>query len=642
MGTRINEKIEPIKLGYELRDHANHPIKIAYELGEISGKLSIAPQVKRKEGTLVFYWKEREISLEIRIHYEFTDNSKKAYNFDRFLDDLQELIEKVIDFDESGTNQSKINHFINPHLSGVYRDLDRLSNPVEVSYELDQDRIKFHGISTQNLYEYAWNNKRDENAKLGFPVLINGIEKEVFWSEKKKSWILDEFERNPVPRTGKSLIGISKSPDHDINKRHNFNKLERMKYSLNDLKNSANYPGNKVLKNIFSSKNQLRNFSPTNLSQTLDNFDLVDDFDNLDSEQRKCVREFFKQYALVIDGEGGTGKTEVGALAAIIAALQGKKVFISSETNNAIDNFLSRIHGKVVKSKLAHQKLNIVRYRSRFQDVKSTDIEDYELESVIRGLQQGIKQAYSSSVGAGKDSALKREFNELFTKPRILERIIALTYDIILGTYGIISEQRYFHDPLQVFDTNIIDACSSVNFSSFSLSARKSRSWILLNDERQLSPLTIGDFLLKQPLRFPDENEIKKAVKYDPGGEKFKNACTIVGAKEYRESVASYFKRNTRIKSITLKNQYRIHPDLYVQICAAFDKQPESKKSNSSHFLDLGTISPLLSTKKRLNYHMMKGEEIPLKMGFKVAELIKDLEKNLDESHRKVSVGIAC
>nr|MDO8110338.1 hypothetical protein [Candidatus Sigynarchaeota archaeon] len=578
--TSIDDKLTRANLRVDFKDRRNIPVKDPGKLCAIHGKLAFAVNVRYKEGKIDITWGGQDGSLTMRMNYEIVDAVDQAYSCDQFLAEIQEIIQKNRVLDESDDEQKLLHHFLIPHISGVLHDLYQLEHPVDASYELIGKRVKIHGIPETSLLEYGLNLQRDEGINVSMPVLMSGHEVEMHWNSDTEEWNLADSITNDMPRDGKLQIGYKNDLFNDGNKNHDHNKLRLMLTCLNDLKARIGSPGHENLRLLFADKDSNVNSTITSNSETNDiakisaEFGLKQAYDELDDEQKRCIEDIFQKKVVSVNGEGGSGKTEAGAFATVIAAILGYRTIVTTETNPAIDNFLDRIDKKYRSIPNTWKRLNIVRLRSRKQIApaaihKAPD--QIELEFEIKRLRKDINDHFGTVPESSPDFQLKRQFHDVFSRSDVLERFILLSYDIILATYGIICERKFFQDSTHLFDLNIIDASSSVNLSAFSLGARNSRRWIFLNDEAQIAPLTVGDFLLKQPLRFPEKEELQNAAKYDPKDADLKKSRVIWDSKKYKESAASILGHLDLVSSHFLKNQYRIHPDLYNKICKAFE-----------------------------------------------------------------------
>ena len=647
----IDSQLQQLNLEYSIRNRKKISPKNNYKLFNFNGKLSVAQNFRLKEGILVLIWKNRDISIEININFELVEDKAFSYDCNQFFEDIKELIQKYQKLNELDTDQSRLNHFLNPHISGVRNDFDRLYSPIRVSYELKGTNIQLKGISEKKLMENARNNQNNNNQTISISVIIENIDVELLWNDEKEFWVINGIENITIPVKGSLIIGKKKDIFREKNKNHNRNQLNRMLNCLKELKHNLNSPGNTILNTLLQDSNpsnfqiQTAYIDAKEIEKKILEFHFNNEYMKLDNLQKKCLNKVFKNLVLCINGEGGTGKTEVGALISIIYSLFGKKILISSVTNNAVDNILERIDKLLISSKSAKRKLNIVRFRSKNQRAVKENLKKYGLDYEIKCLQNEIEQKYSKISKNSDDFQIKNEFYKLFNRPETLERVISLAYDIILTTYGLLSARKYFYNNIQKFDLNIIEASSSVNFSIFSNGAHNSKKWLFLSDKNQLSPLTIGDFLLRQPLRFPNKDEIQNAVKYNSVSQDFKKSHTIWSTKEYKKSIASVitrFENNKNISVHNLKQQYRIHPKLFEKICYAFDEKFERKNVDLTKYIDLNNISPLFSPNNHLKYQIMKDEEILNQMGKQIAKLVEDLIKNSTKSNKTITIGVAC
>ncbi len=516
-------------------------------------------------------------------------------------------------------------------------------------------------------------NRKDQD-NLIIPVKIRGDIIEIQWNQTLETWELCD-EHIKIPKTGNFKIGKGIDKNYNRNTRHELNKLNRMKYCIDSLKENSNFSGGKTLVDLVNpqlnhtpklndnSKSQNTTNELTSFKNILNKYEMMTFFNRFDDQQKKVIEEIFDQNVVILNGEGGSGKTEIAAFIALFYILLEKRVLISTETRNALDNILFRI-SKISKT-IQNSTLftNIIRLENHSPSYEIDTLEQWGMSKEVQkitkqiiGKTQNIQENNKESnkensrennrennKANNEKNHLKTSFRNIFTKPRKLERMIAQSYNIILSNYGLICERDYFNDPFQKFDLNIIEASSSSNFSAISTSILNSEKWLFLNDNAQITPLTVGDYLLKQQLRFPNENELDSAVKFDPSDLNLSKTKKIWSNREYGKGVVSLFtqfKTNDNIVFLNLKNQYRINPVLYAALSQAYGKYQSTYPSKKS-YRNLSTLSELLNTRSHLKYEIMSQEEILDNMGKRVADLIDSIESS-KKNATHLTIGIAC
>lgn len=616
-------------------------------LFNLNGRISIGSEFRNIEGNLDVIWKKsNDISLTIRMKFETTNKLNEAYEYSVFIEDLLNLIRTYYNLKELSTDQTRLNSFIKPNIVGVKNDLLQLETPIDVSYQLENNLIKLIDVSNTSLLEYFYKNQ-DENQDIFLEVKINEIFINIHWDSDKEFWYIDNKDLGKIPSRGKIRIGENKKNEIDKDKIHNKKKLKRMLSCLQDLKENQSSPGKRTLSLILASDfDEINNSNAkiSNLNENLRNNGLNAKYNRLNQIQKQCINDINNKLIILINGRGRTGKTEVISLLGIFSALSGEKILTTSEKNNAVDNILARIDQILQESHLTNIPLNIVRIRAHDHQLEKKELKKYELEETIKRISDEINKKCSIKRSNESETQLYSKFKEIFTKTDVLNNLITLTYDIILTTYGVLSERRYLIDNIQEYDLNIVDAGSSINFSSFSIGACNSKKWVICNDDAQISPKTTGDFLLNQPLIIPTKDEIQNAKMYDPNQIKFKRAKVHYGNKEYRSNIASFFvniENNPYLSAYLLKEQFRTFPNLNKIICRVFDEKYNCNLDPST-FLDLSNVSSLLSSKNHLKYQIMKEHEILSEMGNQIAELVDNLSDKILNVKKKLSIGISC
>jgi DNA replication ATP-dependent helicase Dna2 len=185
---------------------------------------------------------------------------------------------------------------------------------------------------------------------------------------------------------------------------------------------------------------------------------------DLDEEKRRIASEIFGMPEWdyrAIEGPPGTGKTTLIAAVACEAAMEGKRVLITSHTNVAVDNALERI--LKMKPELSDDIIRI----GHPAKVSTT------IKPFIDRPQEG----------EGRVDWLER----IMVSKRIVGMTIAklAVLDLAYGLH-IISKHM---DMWPIFDYVFIDEASTVPLALIVTPAYYSKRWIILGDTRQLPPI---------------------------------------------------------------------------------------------------------------------------------------------------------
>ena len=641
LGLDIN-KIKPSLLRkYELKSRNDKSLEHIGDLIDYDGKMAINLIGDVMEG-YIYITKEGSMktSIEIKLKFEVTDEFESAQDFKIFIEEIEQMYKNYGILDSFTIDQTRLHQFLRPHILGVRSELAKLNHVTEVSYYIEDNIVSIYGMTPNYLMEYAHNNQLLDTNKMKLNVNINKMKVSLFWDDDGEFWSVKGNQN--VPQRGKMIIGQA-SHMIDKNKIHNNRKLNMMLKSLKKLRDNPDCKGRRVLHQVLSSyQENLPNYNrkSINLQKIFHDIKLLEELNRLNAEQKQCVEDILYTPALIVNGDGGTGKTEVGTLISLLFTYLEKRTIMTSEKNTALNNILGRIDQFLMEHPRPSGKPNIVRIKAKSHRINDENLKKYELERQIRNISLDVEQKCSITDSGDDDGELKKNFKRVFTDPSILKRLIAITYDIILITYGLLSEKHFLSKNIQDFDLNLIEASSSVNISQFSIAAHQAKQWIILNDKDQVPPLTVSNFLLQQPLTFPDKEEIQNAMEYNPSHERLKGAPILYGNKTYKEGVVSTLLEFEESPSLTvrkLKEQFRIHPKLHKIVCKAFKKKLGQNNLDFGNFQDLSQLSPLFSTVSHLKYLVMSDHEILVEMGRKIYEIVDSLPEDQD-----LTIGVAC
>ena len=632
-------KINPSLLSdYELQSRKNKPLKNIGDVINYDEKLAVSSIGEVMEGN-IYITKEDTMgtSIEIKLRFEITDEYEKAHDFPSFMKEIEQIRNKYGVLNSFTIDQTRLHHFLLPHILGVISELAKLNQVTEASYQVVDNIVSIYGMTPNYLMEFAINNQLLEEGKMKLIVTINKMHADLFWDNNGECWRVKD--NNGIPKRGKMIIGQVPSKI-DKNKIHNNKKLNLMLSSLKKLRDNPSCRGRYVLHQVLSShQGHLPNRIKLDLQKNFQEIELHEEFNRLNVDQKQCIEEVLFTPALIVNGDGGTGKTQVGALISLLLTYLEKRTIMTSEKNTALNNILGRIDQFLTEHPPPSGKPNIVRIKARSHRINDENLRKYELERQVRNISLNVERKCSIT-DSGHDDELKKDFKRVFTDPAILKRLIAITYDIILITYGLLSERHFLSKNIQDFDLNLIEASSSVNISQFSTAAHQAKQWIILNDKDQVPPLTVSNFLLRQPLTFPNKEQIQNAEEFNPSHESLKGAPILYGNRAYKEGIVSIlheFEGNPSLTIRKLKEQFRIHPELHKIICKAFNKKLIQNNLNSGNFPNLSQFSPLLSTASHLKYLVMKDQEILAEMGRKVYEIVDSLPQD-----QELTIGVAC
>jgi len=631
-------------LKYELRSRSNKIKHTSAKIINLDGRLSLDKPITPEAGNMDLQWTdENNNQILIKLRFELTNEKDQAYDFELFFKEINELLQKFRNLNEPSKNQGKLDHFLRPHILGVRNFKSQLNSPLEISYEIKENQIKLYGYEQGELHNYFRNQQTEIEGEISVDITLDKRKMTMYWNDDENYWYLKKELINKVPKKGFIFI----TPKTELNKRHDEIRSNYSRDCLVRINTDPDCEGSKILRKVFSQNevetlgNNLEPLVKENIAYAL----LGIRYERLVSEQKKIIKNFLKKLLIVVNGDAGTGKTEVAALVALIYGILGKKVLISSEKNEAINNLYKRIINIVHESQKIKKSINIARFKAKSHVLHDKILSQYEVDNQINLIKDMIKKKCSKSSNNSTLDTLKKEFKETFTKNEILTRLISLTYEIIISTFGNICQKKALSDSNLKYDLAIIEASSSVNLSQASIGAHNSRRWLFLNDEEQIDPLTPDTFLLKKPLIFPDKEEIQNANKYDPLDRSMKKSKINWGNLEYRKSVSNLFNEfgdNAYLHNYYLKEQFRIHPKLFKFLCEVFDKEYHSPKDGNILDCHLKNYAVLFPSDNHLKYEVMKKEEILAHMGKRISQIVELINSKKIESNNLITIGVAC
>lgn len=571
-----------------------------------------------ESGTIRFDWENiNHDQLTIEMNYSVTNDISNAIKTDELLQFLTKVIRDFQELEEYDRITNQLYLFFRPHLSGLKNDLERLENPWRASYKKTDSGLKIFGTDQTAILETARNHPHfEETGEMCLPVTIN---------RKKKVNLVKNLIEEDWNTKDNSLSNIS---DHGLItyripyfvQRHIKNLLNSKKNALYKLKDDINYIGRENIISLVNEDSLIfeDSFTSDLNQQKNDISDLKSILSYLDQSQLEVLNKIPHRQMNMVFGAAGTGKTEIAALLAVLYAFNGKNVWITSETNPSVDNLLQRINQVLVKFNLTKDHLNIIRVRNRNPKYVITELKSFDETERIKRLKNQILSSCGQKTDIPVLDTAKNEFLKTIDRHGVLEQLVIFSGDILLSTYGTLVERSYLREPLTNFDLNIVESATGINFATFTLSGKVSKQWVFIGDIDQLSPVTEGMYLPKSTLRFPVENELKEAKPFNFQDLRYRK---IRGGKygyrykmsfnrflnELGEYVETHLNNDFEkvCKSFKLFNQYRIHPDLYNQLCDAFQlpyEDENTKKPINKIFLDFSQISMFRQGHQRLTY----------------------------------------
>lgn len=187
-------------------------------------------------------------------------------------------------------------------------------------------------------------------------------------------------------------------------------------------------------------------------------------FDGCDRQREFVCKALATPDFAILDGPPGTGKTTTILELIIQLISSGKRILLSASTHAAINNVLERI--------VESQKLQKSIFPLRIGDESNAiGVEQFQFDNQLKALRDSL----------GEDIGTKQ----------LLVDSSNLVCGTTIGILRLFNEKELHLDTASPpFDVMIIDECSKTTFQEFLVPARFAKRWILVGDERQLSPFT--------------------------------------------------------------------------------------------------------------------------------------------------------
>jgi len=183
----------------------------------------------------------------------------------------------------------------------------------------------------------------------------------------------------------------------------------------------------------------------------------------LNRSQEKAVSSILSSRITVIHGPFGSGKTTVIADAAIRLAKSGRRVLITSYTNNAVDNALAMIAVRAKRLGVPIQQVRVGTARGSGQP------EGIRLVDTVRFSKEDLDALREASiVGSTVISCLSEAFRTAF-----------------------MDQEGYLTISDIPFDVCIVDEASQCPLPFSLIPCLVSKRWVLVGDHKQLEPLVL-------------------------------------------------------------------------------------------------------------------------------------------------------
>lgn len=267
-----------------------------------------------------------------------------------------------------------------------------------------------------------------------------------------------------APKPHKGISNASVLPAHErIKVRVDTSQLKKQKYAIQNLKARPALE-HAPLVQLFQDRNEVlwRDFAPI-AEEQIDWKVLTDrDFDGCDRQREFVCKALATPDFAILDGPPGTGKTTTILELIIQLVRRGQRVLLSASTHAAINNVLERVKEGALDNEIFALRIG--------DENRATGVEDLQYDNQLKYIRQG----------AGVE---------------VSEQLLVDASNLVCGTtMGIL---RLFNNrALQLdqgepaFDVLIIDECSKTTFQEFLVPALFAKRWVLVGDERQLSPFT--------------------------------------------------------------------------------------------------------------------------------------------------------
>lgn len=204
------------------------------------------------------------------------------------------------------------------------------------------------------------------------------------------------------------------------------------------------------------------------------------------TEQRKFVETALQtpDFAF-LEGPPGSGKTTAILELIIQLALRGQRILLCASTHVAVDNVLERILEESDEIKNA-----IIALRIGEQSNLSDKVKPYQLEEFLRTERSRLLSALSNltSLSPSQQELLAQLQTN---KNTVIQRMVLESANLVCGTtIGILQHPdiRAKGEAKPQFDYMIIDEASKTTFQEFLVPALLAKRWVLVGDQKQLSP----------------------------------------------------------------------------------------------------------------------------------------------------------
>lgn len=259
-----------------------------------------------------------------------------------------------------------------------------------------------------------------------------------------------KYDRSIYPASGRLTVKVD------------THQLEQQKYAVQNLQ-ARPILEHSALVNLFTHRDQMRwNDVDTSVEADIQWRILKDDgFEGCDRQREFVAKALNTPDFAILDGPPGTGKTTTILELIVQLVRRGQRVLLSASTHAAINNVLERI--------LGDESLSSEVFPLRIGDEnRAVGVEELQYERQLESLRNDIGINVS-------------------------EQLLLDSSNLVCGTtIGILRLFRNRNLALDTgeapFDVLIVDECSKTTFQEFLVPARYARRWILVGDERQLSP----------------------------------------------------------------------------------------------------------------------------------------------------------
>jgi len=355
---------------------------------------------------------------------------------------------------------------------------------------------------------------------------------------------------------------------------------------------------------------------------------------NLNINQKESIKKaLVSEKMFMIQGPPGTGKTSVISEIAYQETIKGKKVLISSESNDAIENALERLddnlfypllyqsmsrveksisidlpieksignfYKKRILKKLKHSINNIKtieddleffelelmekdeKIRKKIEDFKKIEDDENEIRGYVQRQKENIgkfTEEYEKKVLKQKNEIIFLDTLEEFQKELNLDRhcenelkeVYLKKANIVGATLSQIGKVSKKLNNSNLFDVVIIDEVSKATPIELNLAILKAKKIILVGDQKQLPPMLNRDVTLEE---FAD-NIFRNSDSYRNKKEVKKELY------EHKTVFEKLIERNPHSYT-QLTTQYRMHEDIQRAINQFYDEDLECGVNKNS------------------------------------------------------------